>query len=799
MLAMVMPIMGDLRTNFLRGVRGKLLLILAVLSLPLLIISLVQLSNYRASLDQQARTITSIELSAATGTLNSFLEDHPQQARGVTPLSPGEIDELRQRLKLHAAPATGTAIAIYDSKGQPLSSATEPLPDSTILNRQTESAGYVQWNDGAIRITSVKRVDPFGWYVAVGAAVSPGTFAGQSNLTLAVTWALTLIASTLMAIWAVGRFTNPLRQLASSVSTLGAGGLDERVKVETDDEVGALARSVNTMATHLETKFEEVKTQSAFIEEVLDGLPLAVAVLDAKLIVSKVNSAFARAVGWDASALTGRGLYEAAGGLAALSDIVEDVRRTRRPFVSYGLSLELMARNEETSQEAELGNHWDVTIWPTSEKSVTRGDLILILSEVSRRVRAERLATSAFAAERSRAAELQSLINQMNEGVVIIDRFARYKINPAAAEIIGRRSQDLRDGAKAFVADIALQNPDGTVVTADETPFMQALDQRESVSGKQFRVTRPDGEQRVVAISATPLVNDGGTVEGAVAVFRDITEEVQQHDQLVNAYDQLRDHDRLKSAFVTNVTHELRTPLNVIIGLCQLLERDRHLPLAPLQTDAVARMERNARSLLDLVNDLLDYSRLEAGRAPLHVETFDVAAVLGEVVNQHIEAASDKRVRLSLELSPGLGNITTDKHKLEQVLTNLVGNAVKFTLAGEIRVVAKPVGQTHWSLEVTDTGIGISNDALTYIFDVFRQVDDRLARRYGGTGLGLAITKKIVELLEGEISVESMLEEGSRFLITWPRKIQSPAQAEDSSSVVRAGHFGAENLRSRSR
>jgi PAS domain S-box-containing protein len=780
-------------------VRGKLLLILAVLSLPLLIISLIQLSNYRSTLDQQAQTITRIQLSAAAGTLNSFLEDHPLQARGTSPLSPSEIDDLRERLKSHVAPASGTAIAVYDSKGQPVSSAAEPRPDSTILNTSSDIAGYVQWSDGARRITSVKRVDPFGWYVTVGASVSSGMFAGQSNLTLAATWALTLIASILIAIWAVGRFTNPLRQLASSVSTLGDGGLDERVKVETEDEVGALARSVNTMAEQLETKFEEVQTQGAFIEEVLDGLPLAVAVLDAKLIVSKVNSAFARAVDRDASALTGRGLYEAAGGLAVLSDIVEDVRRTRCPFISYGLSLELLARNDETSEEAELKQYWDVTIWPTSEKSVTRGDLILILSEVSRRVRAERLATSAFASERSRAAELQSLINQMNEGVVIIDRFARYKINPAAAEIIGRRSQDLRDGAKAFVADIALQNLDGTEVTTEETPFMQALDRRESVSGKQFRVTRPDGEQRVVAISATPLVSDGGTVEGAVAVFRDITEEVMQHSQLVSAYDQLREHDRLKSAFVTNVTHELRTPLNVIIGLCQLLERDKQMPLASLQIDAVTRMERNARSLLDLVNDLLDYSRLEAGRAPLHVETFDVGDVLQEVVNQHIDAATDKRVRLHLELSPGLGNITTDKHKFEQVLTNLIGNAVKFTLAGEIRVAAKPVDQTHWSLEVTDTGIGISNDALTYIFDVFRQVDDRLARTYGGTGLGLAITKKIVELLEGEISVESTLEEGSRFLITWPRKIQSPREADNPSNVVRAGRFGVEHLRSRSR
>ena len=123
-------------------------------------------------------------------------------------------------------------------------------------------------------------------------------------------------------------------------------------------------------------------------------------------------------------AVAGRGLYEAAAGLAVLSDVVEDVRRTRKPFVTYGLPLNLVARrttNAETD-EAESNSFWDVTIWPTMERSANRGDLICILSEVSKRVRAEKLATSAFASERTRAAELESVINQMNEGVIIIDR-----------------------------------------------------------------------------------------------------------------------------------------------------------------------------------------------------------------------------------------------------------------------------------------------------------------------------------------------------------------------------------------
>jgi signal transduction histidine kinase len=113
-----------------------------------------------------------------------------------------------------------------------------------------------------------------------------------------------------------------------------------------------------------------------------------------------------------------------------------------------------------------------------------------------------------------------------------------------------------------------------------------------------------------------------------------------------------------------------------------------------------------------------------------------------------------------------------DRYKLSQVLSNLIGNAIKFTSAGAVTITCKPLDAERWCLEVSDTGIGISRDALAYIFDEFRQVDDRLARSYGGTGLGLAITRKIVELMEGEITVESMPSKGSHFRITWPRAVR---------------------------
>jgi PAS domain S-box-containing protein len=756
----------------LHSVRIRLLVMLAVLSLPLLIISLMQLGNYRASLQEQDATIARIEATAARGILATWLEAHGEVVDRSEALSPVESDDLYRRFQQRLSPDAGTLIYVFDKEGKMVPNPATPGTGINLLDLP-QSPGRWKWADGVERMTMTRRVEPFGWTVAVGVPLAENMITGASVIKLTVTWAAALLASILLGVWAVGRFTKPLRKLVTSASTLGEGNLRERVEVETEDEVGALAEGFNVMAEHLETKFNELQTQSAFIEEVMDGLPLGVLVLDKSLIVRKANPMFARALGRDVDALTGRGLYEAAAGLAVLSDVVEDVRRTRKPFVTYGLPLNMVSRQTEDETVARFEqNFWDITIWPTTERSASRGDLIMILSEVSKRVRAERLATSAFAAERERAAELESVISQMNEGVIIIDRHGRYKVNPAAAEIMGRQRSEFRDGAEALIEDFVLRNLEGEELELAASPLYRALRLRESISGEQVRVVRPDGEMRVIAISATPLKGEHGDAEGAVAVFRDTTEEVHQHDELVEAYARLREHDRLKSAFVSNVTHELRTPLNVIIGLCQLLQRDPQLPLAPLQTEAVTRMERNARSLLELVNDLLDYSRLEAGRAALHLEKFEVAPVVKEITDDYASGIESKQITLQTEISDELGLVLMDRYKLSQVLSNLVGNAIKFTSAGTVRIICKPLDAERWSLEVSDTGIGISRDALAYIFDEFRQVDDRLARSYGGTGLGLAITRKIVELMEGEISVESIPSEGSRFRIIWPRVVR---------------------------
>lgn len=751
------------------SVRTKLLVMLAVLSLPVLIISLTQLNSYRRSLIEQARTSALRETAAAAATLASWLKELSSEAAQSNVVASTAANQLYQYIREHEWPTPGTLTVVFDQQGRPVQdpSASAPLPIPLTFPSEVSPQ---KWSDGSVRLTGTKRVGQYGWSVAVGVPLPEDTPAGRSALMLTVTWALTLLGSILLGVWAVGRFTKPLRQLASSVSTFGEGKLHERVAVQTSDEVGTMATSFNAMAASLQSKFNEVQTQGDFIEEVLDGLPLGVVVLDAQLIVRKANQTFTGFVGRDAASLTGRGLYEAAAGLAVLSDVVEDVRRTRRPFITYGLPLEMIARGDNA--EADASKFWDITIWPTTARSAARGDLLLILSEVSKRVRAEKLATAAFAAEKSRNAELESVINQMNEGVVIVDRQNRYRINPMAAKIMGREPCEFRDGVHALIVDMHLRDAEGRELKPGETPLGRALERGERVSGEQLKMLRGDGEERFVAVSAAPLLGDENRREGMVAVFRDITEDVQQHNELVTAYDRLREHDRLKSAFIIGITHELRTPLNVIIGLCQTLGLDREYTLAPLQSESVMRMERNARALLLLVNDLLDYSRLEAGRSALQLESVEVKQVVKQIAERYAAEARNKGLELRLEVAPELGYVVTDRQKFSKVISNLVNNAIKFTSAGQVSIVAAPLDDQRWYVEVSDTGIGIPSEALTYIFDEFRQVDDRLARAYNGVGLGLALTRKIVELLAGDITVESKPSSGSRFRIVWPHKTQ---------------------------
>ena len=243
----------------------------------------------------------------------------------------------------------------------------------------------------------------------------------------------------------------------------------------------------------------------------------------------------------------------------------------------------------------------------------------------------------------------------------------------------------------------------------------------------------------------------------------------QANRELQEANDKLKHVDEMKSRFISTIAHEVRTPLNAITGLVSLLSRNKSEPLSPRQRETVERLEKSITMLIQLVNDLLDLSRLQARRMQIRVQEFDVTELVDSIYTGLKQTASDKGVIFKSEVQPDMPHITSDPTKVTQVITNLASNAIKFTPSGgtvTIKVLADL--KEMWRVEVSDTGIGIAEEEVPLIFEEFRQVNISNPNHTGGTGLGLPISKRLVELLGGRIKVISAVSAGSSFSVTWP-------------------------------
>ncbi len=291
-----------------------------------------------------------------------------------------------------------------------------------------------------------------------------------------------------------------------------------------------------------------------------------------------------------------------------------------------------------------------------------------------------------------------------------------------------------------------------------------------------------DGREHQTLYSVSGFRAPDGSPGGLVGIIVDVTPLKETEVELRDAKHAAESADRLKSAFLATMSHELRTPLNSIIGFAGIVLQGLAGPLTEEQRKQLGMVQGSARHLLALINDVLDISKIAAGELRVSCAVFDARALLERVVAALRPMADAKRLALLAEIAPDVGEMASDARRVEQILLNLLNNAVKFTEHGEVALRAV-TEDGRLRVAVSDTGIGIKPEDLAILFQPFRQIDTGLARNHEGTGLGLAISGRLAELLGGEIRVASEWDKGTTFTVALPLAMPRPPATNSSGSL----------------
>jgi PAS domain S-box-containing protein len=361
---------------------------------------------------------------------------------------------------------------------------------------------------------------------------------------------------------------------------------------------------------------------------------------------------------------------------------------------------------------------------------------------------------------------LETLVFNIPVAIVTLDRDDNVaSCNPAFEQLFGySRAEALGQNLDSLVTDEQTR-AEALVYT------QQAQALRQSVHGMGRR-RRKDGAAVDVEILAVPILTDEVQV-GLVALYHDVTELLQTRREAEAA-------NAAKSQFLASMSHELRTPLNAIIGYSELLQEEVAEMGQGEHAADLQKIQTAGRHLLSLINDILDLSKIEAGKMVLHLETFDLRQMISDVLTTAAPLAKRNENQLKLIGSENAGTMHADLTKVRQMLLNLLSNACKFTKAGEVSLTVSREtdmdGREMVAFKVADSGIGMSPEQMERLFEAFAQAEASTTSKYGGTGLGLAITKRFCMMMGGDVQAESQPGAGSRFTVRLPATVILPAK-----------------------
>jgi PAS domain S-box-containing protein len=409
------------------------------------------------------------------------------------------------------------------------------------------------------------------------------------------------------------------------------------------------------------------------------------------------------------------------------------------------------------------------------ERADELGDLTQAFTEMSQKLQRTTISKN----------YLDNIIESMTDTLVVVTpRGTIGMTNPAICDLLGYQADELvgQPVAKLFDADERVHLKQ----------WLPTLVRQGTRGSADNTYVSKDGTTIPISLSASVMRDDGGALQGIVCVAQDITERVRVQETLHKAKEAAEAANQAKSQFMAKMSHELRTPMNGVLGMTELL-------LSTALTDRQSRFTKIVRqsgmTLLEIINDILDFSKIEAGKLELEHVDFDPRRAVEEVVELLAEGAHRKGLELACLIHDAVPTaMRGDPVRLRQILTNLLGNAIKFTDQGEIVVRVAPMEEVEETMllrfEVRDTGIGIAPEHQTHIFASFAQADGSTSRKYGGTGLGLAIAKQLAEMMGGAIGIESAPGRGSTFWFT-ARLETSPAHTQAALEL----HHNLQGLR----
>ena len=609
-----------------------------------------------------------------------------------------------------------------------------------------------------------------------------------------------IVVTGLLGFFTFRRITSPLRALEASVKTMATGNFAQDVPfIQARDEVGELARSINVLkqgaaameeqrwvksnAAKLTGELQGATSLAEFGQRFVSGLMPMLGGGVAGLYLFEENPGRLRRV-------SAYGVAEATPSAESFKlgeGLVGQCAQDRRPVtldhlppnylrVTSGLGGAAPAQVVALpllSKDTLLGVLEIATFRAlnTQEKELFKDLLPVVamsLEILQRNLRTqELLAQTQEAEERLRETEqfFRSVLELAPDGLMVVDAKGAIRLaNARCEELFGHRRDELIGQPVEMLVPTDVRGGHAAL----REGFHRSPVAREMGANRELRALRKDGSTFPVEIGLSPLPARGSEGAQVAVSIRDVTERKNQETVLKQAKATAEQATEMKSMFLANMSHEIRTPMNAIIGLSHLALKT---PLNPKQRDYVSKVHNAGTSLLGIINDILDFSKIESGKLGIETIDFQLDEVISSVATVTAQKAHDKGLEFLVDVASTIPEqLSGDPLRLGQILTNLVNNAVKFTERGEIRLKIELLEHTgekvQLKLSVRDTGIGMTPEQAAKLFQPFSQADMSTTRKHGGTGLGLTICRRLVELMGGQIWLESEPGVGSTFVFT---------------------------------